>query len=178
VELGDELNFYHLESTTQIDKTFRLANRLSIPAGRFDNSETGVSLSTSANRRAAGAATFSHKAYYGGLLNSVNASLIIPFGARGDIRYSQALEIARIRSGSLVSNVSGVSASCSFSTRAALALITQRNGLDNTRQTNVRLTCLYRPRSEVFLVLNQDSGRSLPAHSGQYLAKVTYLAQF
>jgi hypothetical protein len=177
---GESLTFYHAEALTVLDDSFDLADRLPVAPGRFSNNQTGIFFSSAGQRAASVNGNSQYQQFYGGTLFNVNASVNVAIGARGSVSLSRAFNDARVPTGSLVTNVTALRLGYAFNTRASAATTVQYNALDRVLRANARLVYMYRPGSELFVVLNgeQEDGVPRPQQPRAALVKLTYLARF
>ena len=177
---GENLTFYRLQSLTVLDDSFDLADRLPVAPGRFSNNQTGMFFSSAGQRALSFNAQAQHQQFYGGALFFVNGTANVAVGARGSVSLSRAFNDARVPSGRLVTNVTAMRLGYAFSTRATAATTVQYNALDRVLRANARLVYMYRPGSELFVVLNgeREDGVPGPQQPREALLKLTYLARF
>jgi hypothetical protein len=177
---GEDVTFYHVESHTVLDETFDLADRLPIAVGSFDNTQTGMFLSTSSRRPLSVSGMAQYQKFYGGTLWGANGTLNVAIGSRGTVGLTRVFNEATVPAGHLVTNVSAVRLGYAFSTRATMSTTVQYDALDHVMRTNARLVYTYRPGSELFMVLNgeRDDDILRTQQPRTALVKVTYLARF
>jgi len=176
---GESFTFYHVEALTVLDDSFDLADRLPVAPGRFSNNQTGIFFSSAGQRAVSVNANSQYQQFYGGTLFNVNASVNVAMGARGSVSLSRAFNDARVPTGSLVTNVTALRLGYAFNTRASAATTVQYNALDRVLRANARLVYMYRPGSELFVVLNgeREDGVPGPQQPREALVKLAYLAR-
>ena len=177
---GEDVTFYHVEAHTVLDETFDLADRLPIAVGSFANTQTGMFVNTAPSRPVSFTAGGQFQDFYGGTLWTANGSLRLAFGSRALLSFTRVFNEAAVPAGHLVTNVNAVRLGVAFSTRASLATTVQYDALDHVLRSNARLAYLYRPGSELFIVVNgeRDDDVARPRQPRTLLAKLTYLARF
>ena len=176
---GDNVTVYRLQSVTVLDDPFDVAGRLPVAAGTFGNSQTGGFLNTAAQRPVSAQLHVNHQAFYGGTWLMANATATAALGSRVSLGLTRVFNDIRVPAGDLVANVSAARVAVAFSTRATLAGIVQYDALDRRATGNLRLAYMYRPGSELFVVLNGEREPGMPPASRRRtaLVKLTYLAR-
>ncbi len=176
---GEGVTFYRLQAVTVLDDSFDLADRLPVAPGRFHNSQTGVFIRTATQRPVSFFMHAQHQEFYGGSLLFVNGTLNVAMGARGTLGVTRAFNDARVPAGQLITNVTAVRLGYAFNTRAAMSTNVQYDALDRVLRANARLGYMYRPGSELFVVLNgeQEDGVLRARQPRAALVKLTYLAR-
>jgi hypothetical protein len=176
---GESVTIYRLLSVTALDDSFDLADRLPIPPGRFPNSQVGMFVGTAGQRPVSLNGNTQYQQFYGGTLFLVNGGLNVAFGARGSATISRTYNRVRVPSGRLATNVSALRLGLAFTTRAAASATVQYDNLDRVLRANARLVYMYRPGSELFLVLNGEREEGIPTayQPRAALIKLTYLAR-
>jgi hypothetical protein len=177
---GESLTFFRIQSFTVLDDSFDLADRLPVAPGRFSNNQTGMFFSSAGQRAVSVGANAQHQEFYGGTLFVVNAGVTVAMGARGSVSLTRAFNDARVPAGRLVTNVTALRLGYAFNTRASAATTVQYNALDRVLRANARLVYMYRPGSELFVVLNgeREDGVLAVRQPREALLKLTYLARF
>ncbi len=176
---GENVTFYRVQAVTVLDDSFDLADRLPVAPGRFQNSQTGMFVSTASQRPVSFNAHAQHQPFYGGSLFFVNGTLNVAIGARGFVGLTRAFNDASVPAGRLITNVTGLRLGYAFNTRATMSTTVQYDGLDRVVRANARLVYMYRPGSELFVVLNgeREDGVLAASQPRAALVKLTYLAR-
>lgn len=177
---GENVTLYRVKAFTVLDESFDLADRLTVATGRYQNSQTGVFLRTAPQRPVSLAANAQYQPFYGGTLYAVNGTLNVAIGARGAVGLTRVFNDATVPAGHLVTNVTALRLGYAFNTRATLATTVQYDALDHILSANARLVYMYRPGSELFVVLNEERERGIARalQPRTALVKLTYLARF
>jgi len=179
-ESGDNVVVYRQQSVTVLDETFDLADRVLVDTGHFENAQSGLFFTSAPHRPVSVNVQAQHQSFYGGRLFFVNGTVNVAIGARGTIALTRVFNDARVPNGRLITNVSAVRLGYAVSTRAAFSSTVQYDALDQRLNTNARFSFLYRPGSELFLVVNSEREPTVLSadQPRTALLKLTYLARF
>jgi hypothetical protein len=118
---------------------------------------------------------------YGGRLSTLRASTRLARGAHFGLDMGFSRHRVMMPRGSFVADVAALRAVYAFSIRLVATALLQRNSLDGTLVTNLRLNFIHRPGRDLFVVFNEEWGDAAPRRrvTGHGLAvKLTYLARF
>jgi hypothetical protein len=181
LESGDSLNAYYFHGSTRLDEPFRLADRVPVPAGDYGVRSWSVSASSSTHRPISLAGEVEVLHTYGGNLSTLSASTRLARGAHFGLHMGFSHHRVTLPLGSFVADVASIRAVYAFSSRLVATGLLQRNSLDGTLVTNLRLNFIHRPGSDLFVVFNEEWGDAAPGRrvTGRGLAvKLTYLARF
>jgi hypothetical protein len=181
LESGDSVNAYYFHGSTRLDAPFRLADRVPVPAGDYRVRSWSVSATSSTHRpiSLAGEAEVLHT--YGGRLSTLSASTRLARGAHFGLYMGFSRHRVTLPFGAFVADVGALRAVYAFSSRLVATALLQRNSLDGTLVTNLRLNFIHRPGSDLFVVFNEEWGDAAPRRrvANRGLAvKLTYLARF
>jgi hypothetical protein len=178
---GDGLSVTHVRGTIDLDWGFDLADRIPVPAARYDFVDTEVSLYTSANRPLSASSNASLQHIWHGDLTALAGGLTLKAGSHLALSGTYTRSEAALPGGSFVAHVAGLRVGWSFSTRLSAYVYTQYNSLDRKLVGNFRLHFIHRPGSDLYLVFNEERGE--PGDPAPLLArgaavKLSYLVRF
>ena len=175
---GENITFYHREGGTRIDEAFDIADSLPVPVGAYDNGVDGFFGSTNPARSAVLTANGERERTFGGTLTRVTTGLTVRGGKHLALAVDGTRSWVNVPSGALVADVVSTRVSWAFTTHLFINTLVQYNGLDQNVSANIRFQYIFRPGSDLFLVLNEDRGDptslSRLQERGMRL-KVTYL---
>jgi len=181
MESGDGVNAYYFFGSTRLDQPFDLADRVRVPAGDYPVRAWSVSVSASTHRPVTLRAEAEWLDIYGGRLTTFSGTTRLARGAHLSLDTGFSRHRVELPRGSFVANVGSLRAVYAFSSRLVASALVQRNSLDGTLVTNLRLNFIHRPGSDLFVVFNEEWGDAAPRRrvTGRGLAvKLTYLARF
>ncbi len=118
---------------------------------------------------------------FGGTVTSAQASLVATPDPHLRIQAGATRNWVTLPRGSLIADLATLRLTLAFSTRVALYLLTQYDGLDRSLSSNIRLNVIHRPGSDFFLVLNERRGSATSLwdfNRRAAVVKLTYLARF
>jgi hypothetical protein len=178
---GDGLSVTHVRGYIDLDWGFDLADRIPVPAGRYDLVDTEVSLYSSGNRPLSASYNASLQRIWDGDLTALAGSLTLRAGSHLALSGTYTRSEASLPGGSFVAHVAGLRAGWSFSTRLSAYVFAQYNSLDRKFVGNFRLHFIHRPGSDLYLVFNEERGE--PGDSAALFArgaavKLSYLVRF
>jgi hypothetical protein len=181
LESGDSLNAYYFHGSTRLDDPFRVAERVPVPAGDYAVRSWSVSATSSTYRPISLTGEAEIVNTYGGRLSTLTASARLAHGAHFGLHMGLSRNRVSLPGGAFVADVGLIRAVYAFSSRLVATALLQRNGLDGTLVTNVRVNFIHRPGSDLFVVFNEEWGDAAPRRrvNGRGLAvKLTYLMRF
>jgi len=175
---GQSFTFYHREGDTRIDEAFDIADSLPVPAGPYDNTVDGFFMSSNPARSVVLNANGERNATFGGVLTGISGGITLRGGKHLALGIDGTRNWVSVPSGSLVADVISARISWAFTAQMFLNTLVQYNGIDSNVAANIRFQYIFRPGSDLFLVLNEDRGdpTSLSRLQGRGARiKVTYL---
>ena len=181
LESGDSLNAYYFFGSTRLDQPFDLADRIRVPAGDYPVRAWSVSVSASTHRPVTLRAEAEWLDIYGGRLATFSGTSRLARGAHLSLHTGFSRHRIELPRGSFVANIGSLRAVYAFSSRLVATALLQRNSLDGTLVTNLRLNFIHRPGSDLFVVFNEEWGDAAPRRrvaSRGLAVKLTYLARF
>ncbi len=175
---GESMTFYHRNGGTRIDEAFDIADSVPVPAGAYDNGVDGFFASTNPARTVVLTANGERESTFGGTLSRVTTGLTVRGGKHLALAVDGTRSWVNVPSGALVADLFSTRLSWAFTAQMFLNTLVQYNGLDQNVRANLRFQYIFRPGSDLFLVLNEDRGdpTSLSRLQGRGMRlKVTYL---
>lgn len=178
---GEILELVHERVSHRLDEGFDLADSIPVPAGDYANRLSYVYFSTSSARAISGQAwVVALQRFYGGRMTTASAELNVAAGSHVALSAGYTRNAVRLPAGSLDADIARARVTLAFTTRLVVNALLQYNGLARRAAANVRLHWMYRPGSDIFLVLNEERGSdaSTWAFRGRGInLKVTYLSR-
>jgi len=174
---GDMLVLYHSRSFTLLDEAFDLADSVPVPVGGYRNTISNLYVATSTARPVATNGYLSKQRFFGGRMASVGAELRLALGSHVSLIAAWDRNDADLPGGSFVADVTRLRMSYAVTTRLFANALVQYNSLERRASANLRLHWMYRPGSDVFVVLNEERGSDISAWafaSRGLRLKVTY----
>ncbi len=175
---GGNVTYYRREGFTRIDEEFDLADSLTVPVGDYVNDVDGFFASTNPGLPLVFNADGERNVTFGGVLTRVTTGLSLRGGKHLALGLNATRSWVHIPSGALTADLFSTRLSWAFTSQMFLNTLVQYSGLDNNVSANVRFQYIFRPGSDLFLVLNEDRGDplSLSRLQGRGVRlKVTYL---
>jgi Domain of unknown function (DUF5916) len=175
---GHSVTFYRRQGFTRIDEAFDLADSLPVPAGDFDNNTSGFFASSNPGLPVVLNLNGEKNETFGGALSNISLGLDARAGRHLAFAVNGTRSWVKVPSGRLVADLLSARVSYAFTTQMFLNALVQYSGLDERVSANVRFQYIFRPGSDLFLVLNEERGdpTSLSRLQGRGMRlKVTYL---
>jgi hypothetical protein len=157
-ESGDAVSGFVTKGFTQLDEAFDLADRVSVPVGRYDLERLTVFVSSSASRPLGFSLVGSLAREWDGRVSSLDATLRLAGGSHLELGPAWTLSHADLPNGAFTAHVLGLRAGWAFSTRLIARAYVQYNSLEDKWITNLRLNFVHRPGSDLYLVVNDEQG--------------------
>ena len=155
---GENITYYHRDGATRIDEAFDIADSLPVPAGAYDDGVDGIFVSSNPARSVVLNANGERNTTFGGVLTRVTAGVTLRGGKHLALGVDGSRSWVRVPSGALLADVFSTRLSWAFTTHMFLNTLVQYNGLDQNVSANIRFQYIFRPGSDLFLVLNEDRG--------------------
>ena len=177
---ADNAFFFYTFGRTRVAEEFSLADTVRVPAGDYSSSTVTAFASSGPGRPVVVNFNTDVSQYFGGRVVSVSAGAAANAGMHLGFKLSYSRSSASLPNGDFVAHLLSLRSSYAFTTRASLNSLAQYNNLDRRVSANVRFQYMFRPGSDIFVVLNEERGSDLrawdPRSRGARL-KVTYLAR-
>lgn len=179
---SDKLLVGYNSVSETLPRPFTIARGVTLPTGSYDFGFARASFTFGQQRRMFGTASVERGSFY----NGERTSVIVRQG-RVRIHTQVSLEptfsINRVHlpEGAFTATLAGTRMTWTVSPRMFLSALIQRNTSNTTVSTNVRLRWEYRPRSEVFLVFNDQRDTAAAAQGAMnrtLVVKINRLLQF
>jgi len=155
---GDSVSAFATRGFTQLDEAFDLADRVSVPVGRYDLRQLTVFASSSPSRPAGFSVVGRLADEWDGQVRSLDTTLRVAFGAHLEAGPTWTLSHADLPGGAFTAHVLGLRLGWAFSTRLFARAYVQYNSLEDKWITNVRLNFIHRPGSDIYVVWNDEQG--------------------
>ncbi len=178
---GDRFGAFYTHGFTTVDEAFDLADRLPVPASRFDLRDLEIFGRTSPNRPLSFSAEGRFTRNYGGRLDEVRGEVKLATGRHLQVGAGYERSRAELPSGAFTAHLPSLRLGWAFSTRLVAATFAQYNSLDHQLLVNFRLNFTYRPGSDLYVVVNEERGEEGAPRvliNRGLAVKLTYLARF
>jgi hypothetical protein len=175
---GAYINIWYNHWFEQIDRSFTLQNRVTVPAGTYRFGEWNFSFNSNPSRRLYVRAAYSPQTFYEGTRTDTDGTV----GLRASSRISTELAVQRndvdLPWGSFVVNLAILRFDYTFSPRMSVRTLSQYNSLTRQLSSSVRYNFIYKPGSDLFLAYDElqadEQGRP-EIRNRQFVVKMTYL---
>jgi hypothetical protein len=178
---GDRFGAFYTHGFTQVDEAFDVADRLPVPAGRFDLRDLEVFGRTSTNRAISLAGSGRFTRNYGGHLDHLEGAIQLTSGRHLTLAAAYGRSRAELPSGAFTAHLPSLRCGWAFSTRLVAATFAQYNSLEKQLLVNFRLNFTYRPGSDLYVVFNEERGEEAAPRvliNRGLAVKLSYLARF
>ena len=175
---GENVTVYRRQGFVRIDEAFDIADSLGVPAGDYDAHTTGFFLSSNPGLPVVFNGNGERSETFGGALTNLNLSVTARAGKHLGLQLEGSRNWVKVPSGQLLADIVSTRVSWAFTTQMFLNALVQYSGLEDNVSANVRFQYIFRPGSDLFLVVNEDRGEpgQLSRLQGRGLRlKVTYL---
>ncbi|MDQ8153388.1 MAG: DUF5916 domain-containing protein [Gemmatimonadota bacterium] len=178
---GASVTAYRRIGRTRLDESFDLADSVFVPVGPYDASVTGFFLSSNPARPVTFNANGESESTYGGHLGRLSTTAAARLGTHVAASVEAGRNWVNLPNGAFRADLVATRISVAFSTRLFLNSLVQYNALDRRVASNVRFQYIFRPGSDLYLVLNEERGSlaslsTLQARGARF--KLTYLRRF
>jgi len=178
---GDQVSASVQKGEARPDDGFDVAGRLHVPPGAYDATTRSFRMSTGAHRPVVFSGDLRSAEFYGGTLRAGGGSLAVAPNPRVSAELGFSRNRVEIPSGAFTADLLSLRAGYAFSTRLITNLLVQHNSLDGDISTNLRVSFIHRPGSDLFLVFTEDreqDGGDWRATDRGMVVKLTYLKRF
>ena len=175
---GENITVYRRQGFTRIDEEFDLADSLVVPAGDYDDNVTGFFVISDPGLPVTFNVDGERNETFDGTLSRMTTGVTGRAGRHLGVNLSATRSWVDIPSGALVADLFSTRVSWAFTTQMFLNALVQYSGLDRDVSANIRFQYIFKPGSDLFLVLNESRGdpTSLSRLQARGLRlKVTYL---
>ena len=175
---GENITVYRRQGFTRIDEEFDLADSLAVPAGDYDDNVTGFFVISDPGLPVTFNVDGERNETFGGTLSRITTGVTGRAGRHLGVNLSATRRWVDVPSGALVADLFSTRVSWAFTTQMFLNALVQYSGLDRDVSANIRFQYIFKPGSDLFLVLNESRGdpTSLSRLQARGLRlKVTYL---
>jgi hypothetical protein len=168
--------------STRVTAPFELSGRVPVPAADYRMRQVSFFGSTSPSRPLVFTAQgdIFHE-LFGGHVASVGAGVALAHGSHLTLGAGYTRHEVGLPGGGFGADLVSLRVGWAFSTRLNAHALVQYNSLEKKLQTNLRLSFIHRPGSDLFLVLNEERGTETSAWDLTQRAvalKLTYLVRF
>lgn len=179
-EGGESMLFVFGGGSTRVDESFDLSDRVTVPIGDYDLRYVFLTGSSSRNRPLVASADVSLQRTFGGTVDTYGARLSLAGGSHLSLGLGVTRNRVDLPWGRFTADLASLRASYAFSTRLALYSLVQYNSLEKQLLTNLRLSFIHRPGSDLFVVFNEERGDGTTlgnVRNRALIIKMTYLAR-
>jgi hypothetical protein len=166
---------------TRLDEAFDLADRIPAPVGCYEFRQVQLAVDTSPSRPVSLSALASLSDQWDGDVDSLQTMLRVAAGSHFEAGPTWTVSRADLPGGAFTAHVVGLRLGWAFSTRLSARAYVQCNSLDGKWITNVRVSLIHRPGSDLYVVFNDDEGEEgAPGRlvSRGFAVKGTWLIRF
>ena len=177
---ADNVAFFHSVGRNRVTQAFSLADTVRVPVGDYSSRSFAMFGSSGPGRPVVLSLNAELRKQFGGRVVSITSGAAATPGMHLGFKLSYTRTDAALPNGDFVAHLLSLRATYAFTTQLSLNSLAQYNSLDRRVSTNMRLNYIFRPGSDIFLVLNEERGSDEavwdPRSRGVRL-KVTYLAR-
>lgn len=155
---GGNVTVYRRFGASRIDASFRLADSLNVPAGTYDASVTGFFSSTNPSRPLTVRSHGELESSFGGTINQFSLTLAARLGKNVGLSMDAGRNWVHLPAGAFTADLLSAKLSLAFTTRLFVNTLVQYNSLDRTVASNLRFQYIFRPGSDLYLVINEARG--------------------
>ncbi len=156
---------------------FEISRGVTLPAGGYHFRQASQSYTSDASRPVSGSVKLTAGDFYSGTLRGVDTSVRIRANERFAAAVSYSHNDVTLREGSFTRDLVGIRADHSFTTHMWLNTFIQYNQASGSWLTNIRYRYMYRPLSDIFVVVNETRTAGRPPERAVIL-KYTLLMAF
>lgn len=178
---GGSATVYARVGQTRLDESFDLADSVYVPVGAYDAGVAGFFMFTNPSRPVVLQLNGESESTYGGRLGRLSGSMTTRLGQHLGVTIEGGRNWVNLPHGALRADVASARVNVALSTRLFVNTLLQYSSLDEQLSSNVRLQYIFRPGSDLFLVVNEERGDSERLSTLQARGvrlKVTYLKRF
>ena len=187
---ADNLALFYTFGRSRVDEDFKLADTAWVAAGDYASNTITVFGTSGPGRPIVLNVNADFRQQFGGRVTSLTAGAAATPNMHLSFRLSYTRSDASLPNdtlrngtpsgGDFVAHLLSLRTTYAFTTKLSLNSLAQYNSLDRRVSVNLRLSYIFRPGSDVFVVLNEERGSDVavwdPRSRGVRL-KVTYLAR-
>lgn len=155
---GEDLRITYDRSFTRLEEPFRLADRVTVPAGDYDMWQVTGRLETSSNRPVWGSARVQYRRFYEGTLVSTGGRLNLKAGPHLGVEARYRHNDVDVPRGAFESDVLSLNLRWAASTELSGNVRLQYNSLDERINARARVRLIHRPGSDLYLVVSEGRG--------------------
>lgn len=179
---GDQLEFVVIDEHEALDAAFEVTDTLEIEPGRYDFTRYRIEGSSALQRRGSLLAAVEWGDFYGGHLESAEASLLLSPNPQLALRLDYEHNRLTLPEGRETIRLARVSAAVAFDARWSWTNLVQYDSESRELGINSRLRWEPRAGQEVFLIFNhgrfRDEFDRYVSVEREVVAKVSYVVQF
>ncbi len=177
---ADNFGLFYSMGRSRVAKDFSLANAVKVPAGDYATSSVSLFGSTNPGRAVVFNIRSELQQTFGGTVNAITLGSATTLGMHLGFRVNYTRSDASLPNGDFVAHLVAFRTLYAFTTKLSLNALAQYNSLDKRVSSNARLSYMFRPGSDLFLVLNEERGSDQrvwdPKSRGARI-KLTYLSR-
>jgi hypothetical protein len=177
---ADNISLFSTVGRNRVPDAFTLADTVLVPAGDYAHRTFTIFATSGPGRPIVLNLNADLSQQFGGRVTSVTTGVAAAPGMHLSFRLGYTRSAASLPNGSFTAQLVSLRTTFAFTTRATLNSLVQYNSLDRQVSLNVRFNYIFRPGSDIFVVLNEERGSDAavwdPRSRGIRL-KVTYLAR-
>ncbi|MFN8581098.1 MAG: DUF5916 domain-containing protein [Gemmatimonadaceae bacterium] len=176
----DGLGLFFTVGRNRITEAFDLADTLRVDVGDYRYESVSIFAQTATSRLVAADVNADLQQTFGGHVTRISGNLTASPGIHVSLKTGYTFSRATLPNGSFDVQLISVRAGYAFTTRLAFNSLLQYNSLSREVSVNARLSYMYRPGSDFFLVLNEERGDTpsiWDLRTRGVRLKLTYLAR-
>jgi Domain of unknown function (DUF5916) len=175
---GDLFRCFVNRGRTRVPEAFDLGGLVPVPAADYEMRQLSFFGSTSQSRPLVLTVQGDLFHTLGGSVSSVGAGATVARNAHLALSVGYTRNAVDLPTGAFTANLASLRVDYAFSTRLFAHAFVQYNGLERKVFTNLRLSFIHRPGSDLYLVLNDEQGPGAGPSTRAVAAKLTYLMRF
>ena len=177
LEPGGSFGFQIRHTEDHLEEDFEVKEGVFIPTGGYDFTDFRASLSSDGNRRTSGRFSAEFGDFYSGKKRGFGVDASIKPNARLSVDAMFDLDRVVLPQDTFDASIFGSRVSYSFSTKLFAKLFAQWNSEADEFSTNFLVNYIYRPGSDLYLVMNQSydtDDADFRHQETTVIAKITY----
>lgn len=179
---GDQFEFVVIDEHETLDAPFEVTETLEIDTGRYNFTRYRIEFNSALQRRGSGLAAVEWGDFYGGHLESAEASLLLAPSPQFALRLDYEHNRLRLPEGRETIRLARISAAVAFDAHWSWTNLAQYDSESRELGINSRVRWEPRAGQEVFLIFNhgrlRDEFDRFRATEREIVAKLSYVVQF
>lgn len=178
---GTSIMAYHRFAGIRLDESFDLADSVLVPVGTYNAGVDGFFVNTNPARPVTLNMHGESQTIYDGHVGMISGGLATRLGTHVGLSLDGTRSWVNLPNGAFTADLLSSRVSVAITTKMFLNALVQYNALDRKVASNVRFQYIFRPGSDIYLVVNEERGDVASLSTLQVRGmrlKVTYLRRF